>query len=389
MSWLLRTRTLFRVYGFPIKVNLTWLFLLALILYTLGGERGLFNVWLGGNAAPALRWTLALAGALGLFASLLVHELCHSIVAHHTGVPVRGITLFIFGGVSELEGEPPTALAEFVMAVMGPVASALIGSAFLGAWLLARSAGAPSPVSALMAYLGTVNWVLAVFNSIPAFPLDGGRVVRSLLWGVTGDAVWATRWAAGIGGAIGMIMIVGGVMLVFTGSGIGGVWLAFIGFFVRQAAGASVMRAVTSRALEGERVGHVMTWHPVTVTPETTLQRFVDEYVLRHHFEAFPVVDDWGMLVGVVGARAPSGVDHSQWQALTVADVMQGDTSGMVVRPESPATEALQRLSAGRGRRLIAVEAGQPVGILGLRDLMSFVALKNDLSRGARLHRKA
>lgn len=384
-----RSRTIFRVCGFPIKVNLSWLLLLGLIVYTLGSPGGLFDRWLQGAAPPVMCWALGLAGAVGLFASLLVHELCHSIVARHTGIHVRGITLFIFGGVSELEDDPPTPLAEFLMAAAGPLSSALIGSAFLAVTLLGPSVGMPAQVSALVSYLAAVNWALAVFNSVPAFPLDGGRVVRSLLWGLSGDPVWATRWAAGIGSAGGAAMMIGGVMLALTGHGIGAIWLAFVGFFVRQAAAAGLMQMITSHALRGEYVGRFMTPSPVTVTRGLSLRRFVDEYVLPCHYELFPVVDDRGLLVGVARSRDPARVDQARWDEATVADIMQADAEDLTTSPDTAAVTALGRLSAQQDKRLVVVAAGRPVGILSLRDLMSFVALKRDLARGVQSNRGA
>ncbi len=376
-----KTRVLFRIFGIPIKVHLTWFLLLALIIYSLGGPDGLFRrVIRGPSVSESTFWVLAVLGALGLFASLIVHEMCHSIVARHTGTPVLGITLFIFGGVSELGDEPPTAESEFLMAVVGPLSSLLIGGVFLALW----AAGAfafnwPIALRALLGYLGGVNIALAVFNSVPAFPLDGGRVVRSILWGVTGNLRTATTIAAGIGSGFGLVMIVGGVLSLLMGTVIGGIWFIFIGFFLRQAAQGSLQHTIMRQDLAGERVGRFMTPNPVAVGPHLELRRFVDGFVLPYHFAVFPVVDEEGRWIGVVHARDPARVDQAQWETVTVGDIMRQPTPDMAVGPDADAVDALALLAGGAGRRLIVVDHGRPIGILSLRDLMDFLALKVDL----------
>ena len=392
-------RTLFRIFGIPIKLNLSWLLLLSLIVYSLGARGGLFRQWLGGTASEGTYWVLALVGALGLFASLIVHELCHSIVARHTGTPVSGITLFIFGGVSELRDEPPTAEAEFMMAVVGPLSSLIIGTfclvvAFLS-WPasvkvtpplpgLARTVIAvPPTVWALFLYLGIINIMLAVFNSIPAFPLDGGRIVRSVLWGITGNLRTATTIAANIGSAFGMAMIIGGFLsLIYGGlSVIGGIWIIFIGFFLRQAASSSLQQTVMRQGLSGEVVSRFMTSNIVTVPPDLSLRRFVDEYVLPHHFAVFPTVDEQGRLIGIVHSRDPAKVNQSEWDNIKVGSIMRQVSRDIQLDASTDAVEALARLTGEEGRRLIVVDsAGRPIGIVSLRDMLDFLALKIDLS---------
>ncbi|MHC4789075.1 MAG: M50 family metallopeptidase, partial [Planctomycetota bacterium] len=191
MPLLGKERTLFRLFGLPIKAKLSWLFLVALVVWTLAQRY--FPQELGEGLAWYAYWGLGVVGAAGLFASLIAHELCHSIVARSTGMRVSGITLFLFGGVSQLEEEPPTAGTEFLMAVVGPLSSVVIGVAFLVLWIFANSFGWSRPVLALVKYLFFINFLLAAFNSLPAFPLDGGRVLRSILWAFTGDLRLATH----------------------------------------------------------------------------------------------------------------------------------------------------------------------------------------------------
>jgi len=381
MALMGRTRTLFRILGIPIKMNPSWLLLFALILFSLSSEHGLFRQWLQGEqVGAAVYWVLGLIGAAGLFASLIAHELAHSVVARYTGVPVRGITLFVFGGVSELAEEPPTAVAEFLMAVVGPLSSVLIGAMFVAAYAAGELVFSwPATVNVVLRYLGTVNFLLAVFNSLPAFPLDGGRVVRSILWGVTGSLRTATSIAARIGSAFGLLMVIGGVLTVFAGSALGGIWFIFIGFFLRQAAAASFEQVRMRQTLSGEVVGRFMTANPVTVRPDVTLRHFVDQYVLPHHFTVFPVVDEAGRLVGTVNARDPAHVDQSEWDMATVSRLMREASPDIRVDADMDAVEALARLRGEAGRRLIVVEHDRPVGIISLRDLLDFLALKIDL----------
>jgi Zn-dependent protease/predicted transcriptional regulator len=384
-----RSRTLFKIFGFPIKMNPTWFLLFFLIVFSLGSENGLFyqwlensdsiiNQWLQPEGVETLtRWLLALVGALGLFVSLIAHELCHSLVARRTGMPVGGITLFIFGGVSEMEEEPPTAEAEFFMAVVGPVSSVVISALCLGVVLMGHNVlGFPDTVNVVFLYLAVVNLLLAGFNSLPAFPLDGGRVVRSALWGLTGNLHRATSIAARIGSAFGLMMIIGGVFIIFHGGLIGGIWLIFIGFFLRQAASSSYQQIVMREALGGETVRHFMSTRPVCVDPDLSLERFVHDYVLPYHYALFPVVDEDDQLIGTVGALDPRDVEQEQWSEVTVANVMNEEVDDLTIRPDEQAVEALGRLRGEQGKRLVAVEDGKPVGIVSLRDLLEFIELK-------------
>jgi len=387
VGFLGRDRTLFRVFGIPIKVNPTWLLLFGLIVFSLSGPGGMLREWAGEHAMSSTAfWVLGFVGALLLFASLLAHELCHCVVARMTGMPVRGITLFIFGGVSELGGEPPSATAEFFMAIVGPLSSMVIGAICLVVLAVGKAFFTwPAALNAMLWFLGTVNIWLAMFNSVPAFPLDGGRVVRSVLWALTDDLRRSTHVASTLGSILGMLMILMGVLAVFgvmpfaLFSPIGGIWLIFIGLFVRQAASSSFQQVIMREALGGEPVSRFMTANPMTVTPELSVRRFVDECVLPHHFAVYPVVNQEGMLIGIVHALAPRGVHQAEWEQKTVRDVMSGVSADMLVSPNTDAADALVQLRGEQGRRLIVLQDGRPIGIVSLRDMLDFLALKIDL----------
>jgi len=380
MPFIGKDRTLFRLFGLPVKANVSWLFLVALVILTLA--QGYFPPRLGVDVPAYLPWVLAVIGAFGLFASLIAHELAHSIVARSTGMPVSGITLFIFGGVSQLEDEPPTAAAEFFMALVGPLSSVLIGSVFLVAMLFGQALGWPQSVQAVLGYLFLINFVLAAFNSLPAFPLDGGRVLRSILWAITKDLRLATQVAAQIGSLFAFGFIFFGLMAAFTMEGgvIFGVWLTIIGFFLRQASLASLQMVVMREQLEGDKVQRFMTADPVTISEDLSLQEFVDGYVFRHRFTYYPVVDAEGRLAGLVSGRMLRDVDRHQWPHLTIGDVMREVSPNLVLDPDADAVDALSALRQGAEQRAVVVEDGRPVGIVSLRDLLQFLALKIDLS---------
>jgi len=375
-----REKTLFRLFGLPIKADVSWLLLVVLVMFSLAN--GYFPSALGPGADWRLRWGLAVVGTAALFASLVAHELCHSLVAQRTGMPVAGITLFIFGGVSQLEDEPPTAGSEFLMAVVGPVSSALIGCVALLVWLTGHALGWPPPALALLGYLWVVNFLLAGFNSLPAFPLDGGRVLRSIIWAITKDLRLATDVAAQIGSLFGFgFILLGGVLLLgLKGGIITGVWFIIIGFFLRQAAMSSLQMVAMRQQLEGDNVSRFMTSDVVSVPYDTDLESFVNDYVFRHRFTYYPVVDGEGRLVGLISAHAPRDVDQMQWPDTTVARLMKTDIRNILLDPDADAVDALAMLRAGDVKRIIVVRDARPVGIISLRDLLRFLALKIDLT---------
>jgi Zn-dependent protease/predicted transcriptional regulator len=376
MPFIGKDRTLFRIFGLPIKANLSWLFLVGLVMFTLA--EGLIPEQLDGQYAWYVRWGLAAAGTVGLFASLIVHELCHSLVARSTGMPVSGITLFIFGGVSQLEDEPPTAKAEFAMAVVGPLASIVLGGVFLGSFLVAKVLGLPQTVVVVVKWLGIINLVLAGFNSLPAFPLDGGRVVRSAIWAITDELKLATHVAANIGSMFGLGLILLGVFLLFNAV-LPGLWLMVIGFFLRQSALGSLRMTMIREELAGEQVSRFMTTDLVTVPHDLPLDEFVQDYVFHHRFSYYPVVDEEGRLAGLVSAKGPADVEQEQWGSTTVQELMSEPDEHLVLDPDSDAVDALSSLRQREEHRGIVVEEGRPVGIVSLRDLLQFLALKIDL----------
>jgi Zn-dependent protease len=377
MPFVGRDRTLFKLFGLPIKANISWLFLVALVVVSLA--QGYFPGELEEGQAWYVYWGLAVIGAIALFASLIAHELCHSLVARSTGMPVAGITLFIFGGVSQLEDEPPTAATEFFMAIVGPLSSVFLGVCFLVLWAFAKSLDWSRAALALLGLLFLMNFTLAAFNSLPAFPLDGGRVLRSILWGLTGDLRLATQVAVNIGSVFGFGMILFGTFALFLGAPIPGIWFVVIGFFLRQAAVGSLQMVVMREHLEGDKVERFMTTDVVSVPRGMSIQEFVEDYVFRHRFSYYPVLDEDDRMVGLVSARAPREVGQDRWPYTRIEEVMGEANENMMLSPEADAVEALSALRLHNEHRAVVVEDGRPVGIVSLRDLLRFLALKIDL----------
>ncbi len=374
-AWRGHRFTLFSLFGFKVRVDISLLFLALLVTWSLASA--VFPPQLPG-LDRATYWWMGVAGTIGLFFSLIFHELSHSLVARRYGLPIRGITLFIFGGVAEMSDEPPSAKAEFWMALAGPAASILLA---LSAWALSglgAEAGLPEPVTAVVGYLALINAVLAVFNLVPAFPLDGGRVLRAALWWRKGDIVAATRSAARAGGAFALLLMGLGVLQVVTGNFVGGIWFFLIGMFLRSAAQGSYMDILTRWMLAGAPVRRFMTRDPVTVPSGITLQALVEDYVYAHHHEQFPVVDG-ERLIGSVGVRQLKATPRESWPHRTVAEIAEPSSDLNTVDAETDAAKALSLMTrSGRGR-LLVTERGRLVGILALKDLLAILSLKIEL----------
>jgi Zn-dependent protease len=372
-----RAIKLFRIFGFTVRIDPSW-FIVA-VLVTWSFATAAFPSQLSGQA-PVTYWLMGVAGALFYFLSVVLHELSHSLVARTYGVEMRGITLFIFGGVAEMPGEVPTPQAEFVIAAAGPAASFVIGLASGGLGFLGRLGGWPAPLTTVLIYLGFLNAALAVFNLIPAFPLDGGRILRSILWGWKKSLRWATRVSAAIGGGFGLLLMGLGVVTALVPRGLyGGIWLFLIGLFVRNAAAMSYQQLLLRRALAGEPVSRFMHPDPVTVPRALSVRELVDEYVYRHHFKMFPVVDDSGRLLGCVTTRQIRELPREEWDRQTAGALAARCGPENTVRPESDAMEALSQMSRSGASRLMVVDGDRLLGILSLKDLLRFFSLKMEL----------
>lgn len=366
---------LFDLFGFEIKVDASWLLIAALIVWSLAS--GYLPQVLPG-LGPGAYLALAIAAMLGLFGSLILHELAHSLVARRYGLGIGGITLFLFGGVAELLDEPKSAGSEFWIAIAGPVMSFVLAALF---GLAAMATGAEGIVGTILAYLASINLVLAVFNLLPAFPLDGGRVLRAWLWHRSGDMLEATRKASGAGTVLALGLMALGLFSALLGGGIGGVWLVLIGFFVLNASRGTYQRLLMQDGLRGRRVAELMTPNPWTATPEMTLSELADRVMLAHAVSFAPVVEQ-GRVIGQIDAARMREVAREDWATTRVAETMAPLTDADLIAPRMTAEEALQRLSDGPQRKLIVAEGRRLRGILSLRDLMGHIAVVQALGRG-------
>jgi Zn-dependent protease len=366
---------LFKLLGFEVRIDLSWIIIATLVTWSLAA--GLFP-YLYPDLSRETYWLMGVVGALGLFVSIVAHEFCHSLVARRFGMSMKGITLFIFGGVAEMGDEPPTARAEFMMAIVGPISSLVIAAVFFLIYREGVSSGWDTPVNGVIYYIAYINGILAVFNLLPAFPLDGGRVLRSILWGIKDNLRWATRVSSAIGAAFGIGLIVLGVFQFISGNVIGGVWMFLIGLFLKSAAQMSYQQLLVRKALEGESVRRFMNANPVTVPDSITVERLVEDYIYKYHYKMFPVMEG-DKLVGCITTRQVKDIPREAWSRETIREAASPCSAENTVSPQTDAVKALALMSQGGISRLMVVENGRLVGLVTLKDLLDFFSLKVEL----------
>jgi len=354
-----------RVFGIRIGVDVSWFFVLFLIIWSLSGY---FEDLFPGDDAKA--FVLATVSALAFFLSIVLHELGHAWVAIRNGIPIAGIDLWMFGGVAKLERDTDSPGVEFRVAIAGPLVTLALAAACFGVGTALSGAddalrgsqletGSFGEATALLGWLTTVNILVLLFNLIPGFPLDGGRIARAIAWKITGDRNRATRFAARLGRGIAFVMIAVGGVLFLTGNLVDGIWLAVIGFFLSQAARSAEVQASFAGRIEGVRVADVMDAEPVALPDTLTLDRAENDYFLRYGWPWFPVVDGGGRLVGVVSREAVESVAEQARPSRAVASVMARDEapdSGLRVRLEEPLEALLGAEGLGRLGAIMAVD---------------------------------
>ena len=367
-----------RILGLEIHIDLSWLLILVLVVWS-------FSTSLFPTVAPDLssraHLLMGLVGAGLFFASLLLHEIAHSLMARSKGIEVESITLFIFGGVSRMREEAKTPEDEFLIAGVGPLSSLLIAAVFWGLQALAAAAGWGTAAVTVARYLAYLNLLLAGFNLLPGFPLDGGRLFRAAVWWWRDDLDTATRWASTGGQALGMLLAGFGILQLFAGNLLGGLWMGFIGWFLANAAKMSYRQHLLSAGLEGLTARDAMTADPSVVSPSLTVAELAEERFLREKHGAFPVVED-GRPVGLVTLDETGGVPRERWGETRVRDVMIPLGDDVRVRPDDDLFEAIGKIAASPARRVLVVdEEGRLEGILSARDVTAWMALRG--GRGA------
>lgn len=367
---------LFTILGFKVRLNLSWLLLGLLITWSLAA--GYFPQRYPDLATRTL-WWMGAAGALGVFFSIVFHELSHSLVGRRFGLPVGGITLFVFGGIAELRHEPRTPRTEFLMAVAGPLSSFVLAGVSFLAQHLARGMGWPVPVVGVLHYMGFINLVLAIFNLVPAYPLDGGRMFRAALWAWQKDMLKATRTASRVGGFFGLGLMVLGVLAFLSGDLIGGMWSFLIGGFLRGAATTSYRQLLTRQFLEGKTIGDLMNDRPISVSPSLSIRELLERYVYRQPRMAYPVTEN-SELTGCVTIADVKGVARESRDTTTVGDIITPVSDKNSVAPDRDATELVNgMLVPGVADQRMVVQHGRLVGTISLQDLRMSMAIQMEL----------
>ena len=383
-----------KIFGINIHIDWSWLLIFGLVSWSLASTFGqLHTEWTG-----LMQWGIALSAALLFFMSVLAHELAHSLVARSRGVPVRNITLFMFGGVSNIQRDPSSPVDELLVTIVGPLPSFLLGAIFLilgtGSFALANMnlmnastmVSQLGPFGTILLWLGSVNILVGLFNLIPGFPLDGGRIVRSILWGITDNLQKATRWASWMGQAVAWALIFAGMAMLFgaripfLGSGfINGIWIIFIGWFLQSAAVQSYRKLVIQDILEDTPVKRMMYTDVPVVNANLSVQTLIDNYIMQTDNRAF-IVFDGERMVGLVTIDDIRDISPKSRSQIMVKDVMTPSQKMIVIAPGEEASEAFQRLQSEDIRQLPVINGNRIVGLLRRKDIIRWLQFQSQLS---------
>jgi len=361
------------VAGIKIGLDYSWFVIFGLVLLMMGA--GYLPSELPDTSTPVI-WVLALLTTILFFASVLGHELAHSILARLNGLPIEGIDLFIFGGIAKLQEEPHSPRQEFIIAVVGPLTSFVIGAVFAVLWI---ALGPISPPLAVVAqYVAEINILLGAFNLIPGFPLDGGRVLRAIIWSRTGSLRRATQVATSVGQFVGYTLIILGLVELFVTQSLSGIWLAFIGWFLLQAAQASYQQLLMRQSIAGVKVREILSTTPPIIPANISVHDAIDHYFMEYPANVFPVMHG-GQLLGVVGVEEVRGVDYSARAITPVAQVVRTVAEDHFVSADDDASTALEKISRQGGGLLIVMAGENFAGIITQQDLLRLIQLRLSL----------
>ena len=366
---------LFKVAGIQIAIDYSWIVIFLLVFWSLSA--GYFP-----HECPGYGWgqylVVGVVATLLFFASVVTHELAHSVVANRLGQPVRRITLFIFGGMAHLSREPSNATAELEIASVGPLTSLALGAIFWVCQPIAARIGLPLLWVAVFNYLAFINVALALFNLLPGFPLDGGRILRGVLWRRSGDLRAATARAADWGAGIAFGLMGLGLLEIFAGALVGGLWLIFIGMFLRGAARASYHGVVVEQALSGARVRDLMVSEPVIALGDLTVSQAIEEHFLRHGFGGFPVGEP-GQIEGLVSLAQIKHCPPDQRAQRCVREIMRPADDSVKIAATASVSDALRQMVMSDSSRLLVTDGGRVIGLITLSGAMHFIQLKTEL----------
>jgi Zn-dependent protease/predicted transcriptional regulator len=366
-----------KLFGISIKLHYSWFFIFALVTWALAGSYfpSEYPDW-----GLSMRISAGIITSLLFFGSVLAHELMHSIVSQRQGIPVSAITLFIFGGVSQITDEPRQPKDEFRMAIAGPLTSLVIGGVLLGIYLTWRNTNiiALQFVMGIAYWLGYINLILGAFNLIPGFPLDGGRVFRSLLWWRSGNITKATRISSNIGRGVGFLFIFGGIWLIFAGYWINGIWIALIGWFLEIAAVGSYRQLMLREMLKGHIASEVMSHDCLMINPDTTIDQLVHDNILTSGRRCFPVTSN-GHVLGLVTLHNIKNIPRHLWNVKTVREAMTPFDSIKRVRPGDELSSVLRILTENDINQVPVVQDNNVIGMIGRDNLISFIDVRSGL----------
>ncbi len=364
-----------KIAGIPISIDASWFIILALIIYVLAVSY--FPV-VDPDLSVAMRWFGGAIAALLLFGSVLLHELAHSIVAMRNGIDIGGINLFIFGGVSRMRSEPRSPEIEFKMAVAGPATSIVLAGVLWGLLALGGQPWFGRLGALVIGYLALINLVLGIFNLLPGFPLDGGRVFRAILWGATGSLEKATRWASFTGQGFAYLFIFGGFWMMLFGGFLNGLWLVFIGWFLNNAAQQSYQQVQLRNALSGVDVHRVMTTDFPHLDPNLTIDEFVHEYLLKYDYSTFPVTEG-DRFLGVVTMNEVRDIPRERWADTVLQDVVKCPEDERVIKCTDDAFDALMHMAEENARRMLVMCEGRLEGVVTQESIVNLVRTKMQL----------
>jgi Zn-dependent protease/predicted transcriptional regulator len=366
-----------RIFGIAIGLHYSWIIIALLVTLSLRSQfAAVHSDW-----SNATTWTIAIITGLLFFFSILLHELSHAAVAKLRGIPVRSITLFALGGVAQIEKDAADPKTEFWMGIIGPITSALIGIvclalSFLLGWNFTDEPN--GPIAAMFMWLGVINIALAIFNMVPGFPLDGGRVLRAIVWWITGEANRSTRIASTVGQVVAFGFIMIGIWRFFSGAGFGGLWLAFIGWFLLDAARASGAQVEITERLNGVSIGDVMSRQYPVIDGNSNLQTFVHDHLLPSGHRCFVVLEQ-DRPVGILTPHEVKAIDRARWPYTTVGDVMRPLENLRTVAPERPVAEALEVMGREDVNQIPVVQHGKVAGIISRAHIMRVLQTRAEL----------
>jgi Zn-dependent protease/CBS domain-containing protein len=361
--------------GIKIGIDLSWIFIAVLLAWTLASGYFPFRY---PHLSSGIYWLMGIFGMLGLFICIVLHELGHALVAKHYKLPITNITLFLFGGVAEIKKEPTTPKVEFLMAIAGPIVSLLLVALLYAFTFIGEKMFWPILITGVSRYLALINLIIVIFNMIPAFPLDGGRVFRSILWWWKKDYAWATRIATRIGSAFGFLLIFLGIFSLITGNLIAGIWLGILGWFLSRAALSSRSQMAVSKALKSEKVATFMTKNPIAVAPGITVLEFIEEFVYKSHHHLYPVTEK-EKLVGYISLKEVKSLPKEKWNSTLVESIMVPRSAFQTVSPQASALQALDLMQQSDEPTLLVAEGSQLVGILTAQSLFKVISVKLEL----------